>query len=177
MGIKKGELTRLQELPSKKAEDFKEFSDLPAWVKTVVSMHDVLGLTWEEACKRVGKSKTAIARYRPSPACKEWRQELEGMVNDPKQMAELSIRASAFNIGLDYLAAYEKAVAAGDYNSVAKMSQDLFDRIGITKKREEKPRDKIQVTLNLGSSLDIPEISATYEELEEPADYEVVDEN
>lgn len=157
-----------------KPHEKTEFSELPAWVRAAAPMHELLGLPWEEVMKRFGKGETAIKRYRGSPAYKKWKEELEATSLDPKMMAELTLKASTLGVTLEYLAAFEKAVEAGDYQVTAKLAQDLLDRQGIVKKtpKQDGPRS---IIVNLGSaSFEIPMGDSAVEDIPE-GDYEVLD--
>lgn len=153
----------------------EEFSELPVWVRNVAAMHYMLGTPFADGCKKFGKSEHSLRNYKTSPAWKEWVAEMEEKASDPTHVASSTIRASMLNVTLEYLAAYEKAIASGDYKEVAKISQDLLDRGGITKKKEVSDA-RVVVKLDLGgTSLEAPVIEATYEEVvQDEAYYESV---
>ena len=154
-------------IPQREPQDFVQYKDLPTWVRTAIVMVEILGMTRTEAAKRCGKAQKTLSGYiNKSPAAQAWATELRGMTADPQKMAQMVINSNSLGVSLEYFAAYEKAVEAGDYSSVAKISQDLLDRAGVTKKKE-KNDEKIHVTLNIAGSqgIDIPEISASYEEV------------
>lgn len=171
----------LKRIRRKEPEDAVEYSDLPAWVRSGVTMVDVLGITQAAAAKRLGKNITTFNQYlRKSPAVARWRLEIAEVSNDPKAMAEMTLKANSLNVTLDYFAAYEKAIDAGDYATVAKVSQDLLDRVGITKKKDVTDAPKMNVVLHIGGGggIDIPEVSATYEEIEPvDTDYEILEDD
>lgn len=162
----------------KKPENMAEFKDLPTWVRVAAVMHDVIGLTWAEAAQRCGKKNGgSLQQYASrSPAFKKWREELKTVSEDPIRISEIVLRSTALNITADYLAAYEKAVEVGDYNAVAKMSQDIYDRLGIVRKKEQKQEFKIELSLGSGgvSLLEPPKVEATHEEIAE-AEFSVED--
>lgn len=132
-----------------------EFAQLPTYVRTACAMHELMGMTWEEVGKRLGKKPATISHYVQYPAYKKWRDELHSISEDPQKMAEFAIRSNLMGITLDYLAAFQAAVDAGSYRDVAKMAQDLLDRGGVvTKKPDSGPTT---VVVNLGStSFEIP---------------------
>jgi len=154
-----------------------EFIKLPAWVRTAITMHVVLGHSWAVVSKRTGRNPSTLKEYVKSPAVKEWLAQLEEFAVNPIAMAEATLKANALDISMEYMLAYEKAIESNDYNSVAKISQDLLDRVGITKKRDHKDTPEVKVTLNIGSdaSIEVPEISASFEEVVEDADFEIED--
>lgn len=171
---------RLRTYGQRKPVEMVEFQDLPAWVRTVAAMHDLLGMSWEEAAKRCGRAGGSASQYNKSPAFQRWREELKTVANDPIKMAEYILKASAASVTVDYFAAYEKANEAGDFNAVSKMSQDLLDRIGITRKKDNSGSGNIKIELTLGggmAALEPPRIVATHEEVEEKGpDFEIVEE-
>lgn len=146
-----------------KPKDKQEFSELPAWVRAAAPMHELLGMPWEDVMKRFGKSETAIKRYRSSPAYKKWKVELEEASLDPKAMAEITLKASTLGVTVDYLAAFEKSIEAGDYQATGKMAQDILDRVGLVKK-QPKTEGARSLIINLGSaSFEIPMGESTAE--------------
>lgn len=146
-------------------QDFKEYKDLPTWVRTAIVMCEITGLSRAEAAKRCGKAASTLGiYYTKSPAAKAWIAELQDIKVDPLKMSEMIFKSNSLGVSLEYFATYEKAIEAGDYQTAAKISQDLLDRAGVTKKKE-KSNEKIQVTLNIAGSLDVPEISASYDEV------------
>jgi hypothetical protein len=163
---------RLDKYKRKEPKEMTEFSQLPTWVRTAITMHDVLGLSWKAAAERCGKSGATLNHYKKSIAVKQWREELAEIVQDPKTLAEMVLNANSLNVTLEYFAAYDKAAQAGDYAAVGKMSQDLLDRQGITKKKETVSAENLSITLNIGSgSLDVPEVTSDFEVVD--VDYEV----
>jgi hypothetical protein len=165
------QLVKLDSYP--KPHEKEEFSELPAWVRAAAPMHELLGLPWEDVMKRFGKAEGAIKRYRASPAYKKWKEELEATSLDPKAMAEMTLRASTLGVTLEYLAAFEKSVEAGDYQITAKLAQDLLDRQGIVRKtpKAEGPRS---IIVNLGSaSFEIPMGESKAEDIPE-GDFKVL---
>jgi len=155
------------------------FNDLPTWVRIAAAMHDLMGMTWKEAAKRCGKKEAgSISHWNKSPAFQEWREEVRGVSLDPRQVVERIISASIAGVALDYHAAYEKAVEVGDYKEVAKMSQDLLDRFGIVRKKDEGKKEAIKLEISLGNAgtvslLEPPRIESTYDTIQE-ATFEVV---
>jgi hypothetical protein len=154
-----------------------EFSELPAWVRAAAPMHELLGMPWEDVMEKFGKQPTAIKRYRASPAYKQWKEELEAAALDPKTMAEMTLKASTLGVTLEYLAAFEKSVSAGDFNSTAKMAQDLLDRMGVVKKqpKNDGPRS---IVVNLGSAtFEIPMGDSSVKEIASipEGEFEVLD--
>lgn len=160
------------------AESRTEFKDLPTWVRSAIAMHELVGLSWADACKRCGKSAAAMKEYQKSPALQAWTEELREYATDPKFMAEKVLEASVLGVTLDYLGAYEKAVESGDYNAISKMSQDLLDRFGIVRKKDQGKPESLKIELVLGGGgmamLEPPKVTATHEEIPE-VDYEVVE--
>lgn len=154
-------------IPQREPKDFVEYKDLPTWVRTALVMVEILGVSQKEAAKRCGKSGATLSNYvTRSPAAKAWAEELKKMTVDSQKMAQLVINSNSLGVSLEYFASYEKAIEAGDYAQVARISQDLLDRAGVTKKKE-KSDDKIHVTLNIagGGGIDVPEVTASYEEV------------
>ena len=165
------EVVRHQRAP----EDFIEYKSLPTWVRTACVMVEILGVSRAEAAKRCGKSGSTLNKYyQSSPAVHAWAKELQDMAYDPQKMAQMMLNSNSLGVSVEYFAAYEKAIEAGDYSQVARISQDLLDRAGVTKKKE-KSDDKVHVTLHIaGGSIDVPEISASYEEVVlDPDEYDV----
>ena len=179
MGVKsKKELARYDKKHTlREPADFTEYVELPTWVRTAVAMVALGGYTQKEAAEKCGRAGGTLSGYmNTSPAVKIWVKQLQEASKDPKAMAEYTFKASAYGITLEYYAAYEKAIEASDFNAVAKMSQDMLDRAGVTKKKDVPDAGKIQVTLNIAGSgaLDFPEVEASYEKVEvEDADFEI----
>lgn len=173
-------LSKKHSIQKRNPENFYEYAELPTWVRTATAMVTLGGYTQTEAAKRCGKGQGTLSAYmRTSPAVKVWIEELKEASLDPQFMAEVAFKASAYGISLEYLAVYEKAIEASDFNAAAKISQDMLDRAGVTKKREKPDAGQLQVTLNIagGGGIDIPQITASYEEVQDTDDddYETVE--
>ena len=163
----------------KEAKEYLTFQELPAWVRSAIAGVIVCGYTIQDAEKKYGKS--GLGKYmNHSPGAQEWIQELKEQSKDPKAMAEAAFVYDAHNIAIEYQAAYQKCIAANDYAMTAKMSQDMLDRAGVTKKKEQGELGKISVQLNFGGDtealLNPPMLKATYETLDEEddEDYEIL---
>lgn len=166
-------LARMDQYGRREAEERTEFADLPTWTRTAAAFHDLLGLSWREAAAKVGKKPGTLDYYKASPAFRRWRAELQEAALDSQVMAEMVLKAHAAGITVEYLAAYQKAIEVGDYNAVAKISQDLLDRANVTKKSAPKTQAPA-ITINLDSrTLEIP-LGDSSVEIEE-GDFEVVD--
>jgi len=160
---------------NKKSEEIVEFSQLPVWVRTYAAKLHVLGVDKDTAFKETRKVEGTLRKYTKSPAYKKWVEDLQEMMDDPETYTQGFLRANSFGVGVEYLAAYDKAIQAGDYGLVAKMSQDLLDRVGIVRQKDNRGGEKITVQLNLGgASIEAPAISSSFEEIPE-VDYEVLD--
>lgn len=154
--------------------DKVDFNELPVWVRNVAAMNVLLGVPFQKGCKKYNRSTKTLKEYKSSVAYKAWEEELKAKAVDPEFIAQSLLKSSTLNVTLEYLAAYEKAISSGDYKEVAKMSQDLLDRGGITKKKEVNDQ-RVVVKLDLGGmSLEAPTIEASYEEVEEDEDYVMV---
>lgn len=164
-------LARMDKYNRKMPDERVEFTDLPTWARTAAAYHDLLGMSWREAAGKVGKKPGTLDAYKTSPAFKRWRSELQEAALDSQTMAEMVLKAHAAGITVEYLAAYQKAIEVGDYNAVAKISQDLLDRANVTKKSAPKTQTPA-ITINLDSrSLEIPLGDSEVEE----GDFEVID--
>lgn len=147
-----------------------EFSDLPVWVRTAISMHDLLGMSWREVCEKVGKSPHTLDNYKKAPAVKQWRAELAEISEDPKAMAEMLMKAHGLSITLEYLSAFEKAISSGDYKETGIMARDLLDRVGIQKKA---PKQELPTSIHItysgrpGHSFEPLAVEAEWETVEE----------
>lgn len=149
-----------------------EFKELPVWVRAAVSMHELYGITWKEAAKRVGKSHETLREYRKdSPAVKAWVGELQEMTEDPKVMGEMMLKASGLGVVLEYLAAFEKAIEVNDHQQVGVMARDILDRIGIQKKA---PKNELPTTINIVYS---GRDGEAFEPIAVEAEYDIVDDD
>ena len=147
--------------------DFKDYKDLPVWVRTACAFVFLNGMTQKEAARRCGKAAGTLGGYiNHSPAVQDWIQKLKSASTDPVKMAEWAIQGNALGVSMEYYAAYEKAIDANDYKEVARMSQDFLDRAGVTRKKDTKDDGKITVTLNIAGGLDVPTVTASYDEVE-----------
>ena len=129
-----------------------DFTKLPTHVRVACAMHELMGMTWEEIGKRLGKSPATLSAYTGFAGYKKWREELQAHSEDPKTMAELTLRSNAMGITLEYLAAFQAAVDAGAYSEVGKMAKDLLDRAGVITKKNEGA-GAINIRLSLGGAL------------------------
>lgn len=159
-------------------EEITEFSDLPTWARLMVAQHDLMGLTWAEAARRCGKKNAgSIQFWNKTPAMRAWREEIKGISLDPRAVVERIINSSIAGVTMDYHAAYEKAVEVGDYKEVAKMSQDLLDRFGVVRKKDQ-PQGAVKIELSLGGgaalALSPPQVESKHEKISE-ADFEIVE--
>lgn len=161
---------RMDKYGRKTPQERTEFSDLPTWVRAAAAMKYVLGMTWKEVASRVGKSPSTVDAYKRSPAFKKWREELYDVSEDPRAMAEFALRSSAMGVTMEYLAAFQKAIDASDYEATAKMAKDLLDRIGINKKeRKKQTQPTLHITIG-GGGVEVPAIEAEWEEVDEDVD-------
>lgn len=158
-------------------EEILTFEDLPTWARLMAAQHDLMGLSWEEAARRCGKKgQGSISFWNKTPAMKAWREEIKGVSLDPRAVVERIIGSSIAGVTMDYHAAYEKAVEVGDYKEVAKMSQDLLDRFGVVRKKDQ-PQGAVKIELTLGSggalALNPPQVETSHEKITE-ADFEII---
>ena len=133
-------------------KEVTDFKDLPVYVRTACAMHELMGMTWEEIGSRLGKAPATIKKYTEYAAYKTWREELHTVSEDPQKMAELTLRANAMGITLEYLSAFQAASDAGNFTEVAKMAKDLLDRAGVIAKKSEGA-GAINIRLSLGGAL------------------------
>lgn len=143
-----------------------EITDLPRWVRTALVQHITLDWPLERCARHYGKKVSTLQKYACSPAAKQWKAELTKFADDPKAMAEATLKASAMQITLDYMKAYQSAMDAGDYKEVGVVSRDILDRIGMVKKDTSKggqQRSIIHINLGQGVSLDVPFVETSFE--------------
>lgn len=158
---------RMDKYGRKLPKERTEYSDLPTWVRTAAAMKYVLGMTWKQVADKVGKSPSTVDAYKRSPAFKRWREELKDAAQDPKTMAEYALKASAMGVTMEYLAAFQKAIDASDYEATGKMARDLLDRVGVTKKKDtQSSQPSLHITI-AGGAADAPAIEADYEIVED----------
>lgn len=146
-------------------KNYTEFADLPAHVRTACAMHELMGMSWKEIAERLGKAESTVDKYKRYPAYKAWREELQEASQDPSTMAQMALKSSALGITLEYLAAFEKSIAAGDYNTTHKMAKDLLDRAGVIAKKSNEGAISVKIQMGGTSAglLESPSVEAEWE--------------
>lgn len=135
-------------------------SDLPRWVKTALAYCEIFGDTYEEAAKRAGRTGKTLGNYASSPAGQKWRAALNGISDNPVQLAETLIKSQTFDMSLEYLQVYEAAKAANDYKEQRLIIMDWLNRGGVERSggaslSDFKPTIVVNVTGGIGSSIDV----------------------
>ena len=150
--------------------DRTEARDIPRWVKLAAAKHELLGLTWKETIENTKHNPSTLSNYQKAPAFKEWRTQLREIADDPMNIAQLILRSSVAESAMDYLGVIEAAKELGDYKEVRLATKDLLKTYELLKdERSNKgAAGPIILQVNLGNmSVDVPEVEAEYEILDE----------
>lgn len=153
------------QLKWKKPSERVNASDLPQWVKLALADCVMYDLTFAQAAKRYKRKPGTLYAFTKTPAAKSWLTEIRKHVNDPEAMAQAILRGAIVGVTKGYLWAYDAAKAAEDYQQVAAMSKDMFDRFGVRKGGATPSKDGTKVVINLGSiTLTPPMVETTFRE-------------
>lgn len=153
----------------------EKIADLPRWVRLALVEYETQEETYAHVAKKYGRKGGTLEKYGRSPAGLEWRAQVAQVMADPLRLSEIMLRASATNVTLDYLMAFQSAIDASDYREVGVMARDILDRLGMTKKANSEGSARApSIVINLGSgmSLEAPMVSTTYESSMEGDDEE-----
>jgi len=165
---------KLANLPSKNSR-FTTIQSLPRWVKACLTVREMRGLDYNSAASQFGRKGATLSSYAITPAGKEWRASVNSIASDPAGMAEMILRSTLADAGLDYIWALEVAKERRDYKEVRLATKDLLQTYDILKPSSDGGgHAPVVIQINLGSE-DIapPEITSMYTIEEDKIEWEI----
>lgn len=124
-----------------------DYTKLQAWHMLGISMVELLGYTWEEAAKELGRyaQSKKLAKAAASDAGLAYIAELHAKVANPAEVARMMLTEQSAAAGVSFLMALEWAKEAHDYDAVHRMTKDLLKVSAVMEPEEDRGNRTIQV--------------------------------
>jgi hypothetical protein len=145
-------LARLAAIP--KMKDRTEAHQLPGWTKIAIVKHELMGQSWGDIAKQLGKSKTRVRMLCNTPAAHKFREALGEMTKDPVELARAVLKGAAVGLAVENLLHYEAAKKAGDNAEAGRQLRFLTETVGVSmpKNADAVPS---QIIINLGNGVSV----------------------
>jgi hypothetical protein len=143
---------RLAKIPRMKERT--EPHHLPGWTKIACVKHELLGQSWRQIAKDLGKNKARVQDLVNTPAAKKFREAMAEMTGDPVELARAVLKGAAVGLAVENLLHYEAAKKAGDNAEAGRQLRFLTETVGVSmpKNADAVPT---QITINLGGGISV----------------------